>query len=33
MQNLKRNDTNELIYKTDSKNELMVARRKAGSKG
>ena len=33
MQNLKRNDTNELIYKTDLKNELTVARRKAGSKG
>ena len=26
MWNLKRNDTNELIYKTDLKNELMVAR-------
>ena len=25
--NLKRNETNELIYKTDSENELMVSRR------
>ena len=35
MWNLKRNDTNELNYKTerDSKNKLMVARGKDGGSG
>ena len=33
MWNLKRYDTNELIYKTDLENELMVVREKNGVKG
>jgi len=33
MWNLKRYDTNELIYKTDLENELMLVREKNGVKG
>ena len=33
MWNVKRNDTNELIYETDLKNELMVVRGEERGKG